>query len=723
MALVDERPASASRRPIDATASIAPPAGTGELFESRMPPRPRAAFTDSEETRWASPGARSRNQPPQASYPKATGSGRREETEPGTDPDLMESVSTTGARGKNRVRARRQTRPEDRLGKTLGSYRLVEVIGKGGMGSVYRAEHIKLGREVALKLLRADYAERRDSVARFFQEARAVNRIRHRNIVDVTDFVELEDGTTFIIMELLEGEPMSRLMAAGALDTPRILAILIQICDGLAAAHQVGIVHRDMKPDNVLIVPTDDGADQVKLLDFGVAKLLTREDEDVGLETVAGSVIGTPAYLSPEQAGGLEVDGRADLYSVGAIMYEMYVGQPPFRGKSFGEFVRKHLSEVPTAPHQTARGKTIDPRIEAVILKCLEKQPADRYPDAEALRDELLGLLGVIETQTGRTDGPPEWAPAMASKGHALPLTGGAHTPTPLPPPAPFLSASMPAMQVPVSGMGMGTGEAAAMAPAPAWPQTGIRPPSRKRKWLVAAGALVIAGGLTVSIVATHESPESAPERAVEDTAGASGPVVTAIGASEDAVSVKIISTPSGADVFAFRARDPMSVTPCQLTVDPADGGPEVRRYVIQKDGFQAAEVAVDLGQHKSEYRFEVDLLRHGREPGEDKPAPALPSDEPAQAVPSESPQAVPSESPQAVPSESPQAVPSEQATSSDSDETAPKPGAGDDTAPEGDQDSANRKRHRRHHHADPSDPDKSGGKIAPSDTLNPFGT
>ena len=297
-----------------------------------------------------------------------------------------------------RRRSHNPTQPNERVGNVLGNYRLLELIGQGGMGCVYMAEHIKLGRQVALKLLRADHAERRDAVARFFQEARAVNKIRHRNIVDVTDFVELDDGTTFIIMELLDGMSLGKLSRSGDLPWPRALALLIQICDGLAAAHRAGIIHRDLKPDNIIVVPTGDGADLAKLLDFGVAKLVDANHEDLGYETAAGAVVGTPTFMSPEQAGGLDIDGRADIYSLGAIMYEVFTGQPVFTGRSFGEFVRKHLNEAPVPPSQTPGGRRIDDRLEGIILKCLEKQPNDRFSTVADLKDALLHLLGAIET-------------------------------------------------------------------------------------------------------------------------------------------------------------------------------------------------------------------------------------------------------------------------------------------------------------------------------------
>ena len=368
-------------------------------------------------------------------------------------------------------------RSDERVGQTLGVYRLLELIGKGGMGFVYRAEHVRLGREVALKLLRTDYAKRRDAVSRFFQEARTVNRVRHRNIVDVTDFIELEDGTTFIIMELLRGKSLGAWSRNG-FELPRALAALIQICDGLAAAHAVGVIHRDLKPDNIVLVPTPDGAELVKLLDFGVAKLLNRDDEDVGLETAAGSVIGTPAYMSPEQAGGLAVDHRADIYSLGAIMYELFCGQPLFRGRSFGEYVRKHLNEQPTPPRETPGGATLDPRLEGVLLRCLQKDPGLRYPTAQALRDDLMHLLAAIETRPHDLIGLADSARDSGRSSNIMPVAG---------------YATMMAM-----GGSQAPGQATPYPGPGAWTQP---PPPRRSRWLWAAGAAaalgaIVAGGL-----------------------------------------------------------------------------------------------------------------------------------------------------------------------------------------------------------------------------------
>jgi serine/threonine protein kinase len=347
------------------------------------------------------------------------------------------ALESPGARGKPapppRPRRGDGGEPVDYVGSVLGSYRVVELLGKGGMGYVYRAEHVKLGREVALKLLRSDYASRRDAVTRFFQEARTVNRVRHRNIVDVTDFVELDDGTTYIVMELLTGTSLGAWAQCGV-DLARAIAVLVQICDGLAAAHQVGVVHRDLKPDNVVVVPTPDGGELAKLLDFGVAKLLNRDDEDVGFQTAAGSVIGTPAYMSPEQAGGMVIDARSDIYSLGAIMYELFTGQPMFRGRSFGEYVRKHLTEMPVPPHETPGGAGIDPRIEALILRCIDKDPDQRFAQIAELREALLHLLSECDAAAGLY--PPSTGAISSSGPRALrtPLPPIASV-LPLPPP------------------------------------------------------------------------------------------------------------------------------------------------------------------------------------------------------------------------------------------------------------------------------------------------
>ena len=311
------------------------------------------------------------------------------------DPQSEPQAAAESARPRRRTDS--QEMVDEMLGEMLGSYRIISLLGEGGMGRVYMAEHVKLGRKVALKLLRPEYAVKKDAVRRFFQEARAVNKIGHDNIVDITDLQELNGGT-FIIMEMLQGEDLSDLVRNADAPMPlhRAMQIATQVCDALIAAHKTGVVHRDLKPDNIFIVNTATKRDFVKLLDFGVAKLFNEEND--GWQTAVGSVIGTPAYMSPEQATGIPVDHRSDIYSLGAIMYELFTGHPVFRAKSFGEFVVKHMNDEPVPPRDLANAPKIPAALEMVILRCLEKPPEKRYQSVEDLRDDLSRATATVET-------------------------------------------------------------------------------------------------------------------------------------------------------------------------------------------------------------------------------------------------------------------------------------------------------------------------------------
>ncbi len=493
------------------------------------------------------------------------------------------------------VPARNDDDPEDRVGSQLGSYRVAEVLGKGGMGYVYRAEHVKLGREVALKLLRADYARRRDAVARFIQEARTVNRIRHRNIVDVPDIVELDDGTTFIVMEFLRGTSLGKWARTG-IDLPRALAVLVQICDGLAAAHAVGVVHRDLKPDNVMVLPTSDGAELVKLLDFGVAKLLNRDDhdDDMGFQTAAGSVIGTPAYMSPEQAGGMAIDARSDTYSLGAIMYELFCGQPMFRGRSFGEYVRKHLTERPTLPSQTAGGAGLDPRLEAIIMKALEKEPAMRYGQIGELRDALLGLLGGMETH------PPGFAALTGTGLRPMATANISHLSAVLVPSAPQIP-RMPTPNVAHSSIIQPSGMHGAL------PQTGVQPatpPTPLWVWFV-GGAIAVGLGVAGAMWFARGSASDLPADLAIPAAPSASPIV------EDKPPAKLVtlrfdSLPSAGVYEAGHAAE-LCRTPCAFDVDP--GTDTKRTYVVRATGYKDGSLAVDLSGPQHDLHITLDQL------------------------------------------------------------------------------------------------------------------
>jgi serine/threonine protein kinase len=513
--------------------------------------------------------------------------------------------------------------PDNRIGTLLGSYRVVELLGKGGMGYVYRAEHTKLGREVALKLLRTDYAKRKDAVARFIQEARTVNRIRHRNIVDVPDILELDDGTTCIVMELLRGQSLGKWARTG-IDLPRALAVLVQICDGLGAAHSVQIVHRDLKPDNVIVVPTSDGAELVKLLDFGVAKLLNRDDEDIGFQTAAGSVIGTPAYMSPEQAGGMPIDGRSDIYSLGAIMYELFCGQPMFRGRSFGEYVRKHLTELPVRPKNTVGGAGLDERLEAIILRALEKDPNQRYQHIIELRDSLLAVLGGLETLP-----PPSFATMTASGIRPAPLPPAQmqHLPT-LPPvahvPTPSGVHAMPHMTHAPMHQSQIYG-APYYSQVVGLPQTPVQPQTPWWVWFI-GGAIAVGLGVggAVWFAGGGDDPAPAPPAATtpppvpikEPTLAPEAPT-----AKPEMVELRFDSLPSGA-VFADGQSAELCTTPCTINVDLADGASEQRTYVVKATGHKDGLIAVDLASSQREYNVRLEQLVVV----EDKPAKTKPT-------------------------------------------------------------------------------------------------
>jgi serine/threonine-protein kinase len=240
-------------------------------------------------------------------------------------------------------------------GTVIGGYRILELLGEGGMGRVYVAEHIKLGRRVAMKVLKTELATNVNAVSRFFAEARAVNRISHDHIVEITDFLEKSGGYNCYIMELLRGEDLGlRLLRAEPPSLATSVEIAIQIASALGAVHAAGIVHRDLKPDNIFLIERSGSRNYVKLLDFGVAKLIDPFDTGIATHTTAaGQIIGTPEYMSPEQAGGQVVDHRTDIYALGVILYELVTGQLPFKAKSFGELVIKHMTRSGRARSST----------------------------------------------------------------------------------------------------------------------------------------------------------------------------------------------------------------------------------------------------------------------------------------------------------------------------------------------------------------------------------
>ena len=289
-------------------------------------------------------------------------------------------------------------------GTIVGEYRIEQKLGDGGMASVYGATHPLIGKKAAIKVMSPTLSADAAAVARFALEARAVNRIGHPNIVDVFSFGRLPDGRSYLCMEWLPGETLyERLWKQhGPLPLPDVLNILDQICDALEATHDKGIIHRDLKPANVFLCPVRGRQELVKLLDFGVAKLAHHDSSPRW--TSAGCVVGTPEYISPEQARGKNVDERTDLYSLGVIAYEMILGRQPFISDNPADAIQMHLCATP--PRPSILWKQIPPKLEALMLRLLAKNPDERATLAE-VRATLATLRPTVTQALDRVDGAP----------------------------------------------------------------------------------------------------------------------------------------------------------------------------------------------------------------------------------------------------------------------------------------------------------------------------
>jgi eukaryotic-like serine/threonine-protein kinase len=281
---------------------------------------------------------------------------------------------------------------ESLIGTVLaGRYRIERLLGSGGMGSVYRAEHVLMRKACAVKVLHREMTQVKEVVARFEREAVAAARIEHPNVATATDFGQLENGSFYLVLEFIEGESLSQLITDhGALAEERALLITRQIADALSAAHAAGIVHRDLKPDNVMLVTKDGSTDFVKVLDFGIAKLKIEEPgPDQQALTRLNTVMGTPEYMSPEQARGEPVDHRADLYTVGIILYEMLAGTSPFRHEEFVVVLTKKLTEDPPA-----LPAHISPATRELVAELLQRSPDDRPQSALDVVTRVEAILG-----------------------------------------------------------------------------------------------------------------------------------------------------------------------------------------------------------------------------------------------------------------------------------------------------------------------------------------
>ena len=287
----------------------------------------------------------------------------------------------------------------------LDRYILVRSVAHTGMSDVYEAKHEFTKRPVALKLISASVAQHDETAKRLRREGRAASAMGDPNIVDITDFGVDDDGSVYMVMEWLDGKTVRELLEEGPIATDVALDLASQTASGLASAHSIGVVHRDVKPENLMVVAGKDDSRLLKILDFGIAKVAGRELEKL---TRTGTIVGTPAYMSPEQARGEPVDARSDVYSLGCVIYELFTGMPPFSSVSAMEVVLMHVSTEATLPSALAPTRQIPPEVDAVIMRCLAKEPSDRFPSMTALRAELQSLAKGEHTLVPQTPGASE---------------------------------------------------------------------------------------------------------------------------------------------------------------------------------------------------------------------------------------------------------------------------------------------------------------------------
>jgi serine/threonine-protein kinase len=379
-------------------------------------------------------------------------------------------------------------------GVQVGEYVIDGKIGEGGFGSVFGATHPLIGKRAAIKVLSHKYSSDREVVSRFAAEARAVNQIKHRGIIDIFAFGRLEDGRSYYVMELLDGQPLDKILEeAGGMPLGEALPILREVARALDAAHAAGIAHRDLKPENIFISRDNEGIAHPKLLDFGIAKLLGDASDTSKHKTRTGSPIGTPYYMSPEQCRGQSnIDHRTDIYSFGCLAYQLLTGAVPFEGESHLEILMKQTTEEPVPPSQRAADNPVllplPPAVDEAIAWMMKKDPAERPPS-------LVAAVSALE-EAARFEPPARLSsPSIGASSK--------DTPSKLTPP-PTLTPP-PAKRTPAQGMtalAQTMAQPQAMAQPEAIARPDAAPAKRSRLPLVVGGALLSLGGAAAAMFA-----------------------------------------------------------------------------------------------------------------------------------------------------------------------------------------------------------------------------
>jgi serine/threonine-protein kinase len=411
-------------------------------------------------------------------------------------------------------------------------YRIVRVIGEGGMGAVYEGENARIHRRVAIKVLHADLALNAETVARFEREAQAAGRIGSEHIVEVLDLGSLASGDRYLVMEFLDGESLGqRLRRRQRLSPEEVSTLAIQLLEGLIAAHGAGIVHRDLKPDNVFLLTRHAGVtDFVKLVDFGISKFNQLSGEGGFHMTRTGAVMGTPYYMAPEQArGSTEVDHRVDLYAAGVILYESVTGCVPFHAETFNQLLFKIALEVPRPIHELA--PDCDPAFAEIISRAMAREPAQRFQTAEELQKELQNWLNV------RRSARP------------APIATTTH-----------VSVVEADRQLPNAGQQLGAGTGAS------WANTQGSPAKKRSATSVAllalAGFVVVGGGVTAALKFHSSSDANAPGGTTAESAHAAGTPQIAAASPPAAAPAPAPTPPAAAPAVAPAINSVASASP-----------------------------------------------------------------------------------------------------------------------------------------------------------------
>ncbi len=432
--------------------------------------------------------------------------------------------------------------PTPAPGEMFGRYRIVRALGEGGMGVVYEAEHPGLGKRVALKTLRPSFADDDEVVARFVREGMAAARIRHPNVVDVTD-VGTERGLPYLVMEMLDGATLGALIERGPIDPESVASLLLPVCAAVAAAHARGVLHRDLKPDNVFLARTPHGPAQPKVLDFGIAKILG-DGADLSLTSTA-AVLGTPFYMSPEQArGARDLDARADQYALGVMLYECATGQKPFQASSLLALAAEITNGTLRPPRELRPELSED--FEAVVLRAMARDRDGRFPSVRALGAALLPLAD-DRTQIF-------WEDAFVAE--------------PEPPP------SLPSVRPPPP-----RAVAVALAETVSRPRVVTEAPRSVRvRWLAAVGLAVLVVGVAVYHVSTGAPPLRQPVSRPVPPPIALAPTAPAVVATPVAVdaSAAVVAAPSAPPIVR-PVRPPPHTTPVRR---PPVAGPAGQREI-----------------------------------------------------------------------------------------------------------------------------------------------